>query len=877
MTPPKEHQRKQESCCDTPSPPVEVQAEAKGHDEYFPRNEKEVDEPRAEHRWSCDQSVLSLATGGQHVYAGTEDGQICVYDLSTWQLVKTVQAHQGGVGCLAIASKSGSGYLVSGGTDSLIRVWGRGDGDEPLKEVYTVYSLFDIGDVFSLAWSERTHTLYFGCQNASVQWIGLKDARATADGSGLPAMRSHKFFDSTGPGGRMTPQQQIQEARRRQSFNQASQGGDLLEVPPENVLRFAHNGYVYAMTVCTLHDGTEVLVSGGGDGTVKMWDQVSVAGTATTTLQLRGMFETEGHAPVMSLAAAGSYLYCGLAHGCVVLYDLETKQTRRVDKFGDADILTLCHTGHTLFKGTRGRAQTWDPESYARCEWVAHKDLTLASAFSTDGNKRRLVTAGNDGTVAVWRVDEPDHSSRGQIPQALDNDQMVKTLGELVSYKTVSNQSGTNWFDSRKCAAYLQSLLAHFGADAKLLPVEPSRNPVVYARFRSNSPASAEGSSKRKKAHVVFYGHYDVITASSRDSWDTDPFRLTSADGYLYGRGASDNKGPVLAAIFAAAELFQAKTLDNDITFVIEGEEECGSVGFTDTILAHRKDLFGDVDWILLSNSYWIDDVTPCLNYGLRGVVNLSIRIRSDRPDLHSGVHGGVHREPAADMVALLARLQDPVSGRVLVPDFYKNIRPVVPAEERLYDAIVSTPNLNLTKEMLMKKWRYPSLTIHGIDASGPRNATIIPACISARLSVRIVPDQSLDEIKQLLDAYLRDVFAQLNSPNHLEVEYAMCADPWIGHPSNHAFQVLRQGIQEEWGVDPLFIREGGSIPVVRRLERILGAPAAQLPCGQASDGAHLNNERLRVLNFFKTRTIIRKAFDELRPRDPDSPCGHET
>jgi di- and tripeptidase len=118
-----------------------------------------------------------------------------------------------------------------------------------------------------------------------------------------------------------------------------------------------------------------------------------------------------------------------------------------------------------------------------------------------------------------------------------------------------------------------------------------------------------------------------------------------------------------------------------------------------------------------------------------------------------------------------------------------------------------------------------------------------------------------------VIEKFLNDSFASLDSPNNLEIAFAISADPWLGDPTNHAFQVLRKAISDEWGTDPIFIREGGSIPVVRRLERMLRAPAAQLPCGQASDGAHLNNERLRISNFFKTRQIIKRAFAELRPR----------
>lgn len=167
----------------------------------------------------------------------------------------------------------------------------------------------------------------------------------------------------------------------------------------------------------------------------------------------------------------------------------------------------------------------------------------------------------------------------------------------------------------------------------------------------------------------MFYGHYDVIRAdaASPGGWNTDPFALTGINGYLYGRGVSDNKGPVLAALFAAGELAQQGELASDIVFLIEGEEESGSRGFAEAV-RESKAAIGDVDWVLLANSYWIDDEVPCLTYGLRGVVHANVVVESDKPDLHSGVDGSrLNREPTIDLVNLLARLTDE-KGAIRIP-----------------------------------------------------------------------------------------------------------------------------------------------------------------------------------------------------------------
>jgi di- and tripeptidase len=218
--------------------------------------------------------------------------------------------------------------------------------------------------------------------------------------------------------------------------------------------------------------------------------------------------------------------------------------------------------------------------------------------------------------------------------------------------------------DCRRGATYLKSLFKRFGATTTLLPSEPDRNPIVFAKFNA--------AVKKKGKTILFYGHYDVIQAEAtvEEGWFTDPFELTGQNGYLYGRGVSDNKGPCLAALFAVGELVQAQELESDIVFLIEGEEESGSRGFADAV-RRNKELIGDVDWILLANSYWLDDEVPCLTYGLRGVIHATVVVESEKPDLHSGVDGSrLNREPTIDLVNLLAKLTDE-TGAIKIPGIF--------------------------------------------------------------------------------------------------------------------------------------------------------------------------------------------------------------
>ena len=511
----------------------------------------------------------------------------------------------------------------------------------------------------------------------------------------------------------------------------------------------------------------------------------------------------------------------------------------------------------------------------------------------------------------------------------------MNSLERFVSYPTISSKPEYAQ-DCRRGASFLRSLFKSFGAETELLNTQEQRNPVVFARFRAKCPRAAKGKT------ILFYGHYDVVEAENKnDSWHADPFEMQGVNGFLYGRGVSDNKGPVLAALYAAADVVLHKQLTADIVFLVEGEEESGSRGFRDTIRAN-KTLVGDVDWILVANSYWLTDDIPCLTYGLRGLIRATVAISSDQPDLHSGVDGSrLVDEPLKDLVAVLATLSSP-SGDIAIPGFYDSILPVSDSELQLFERISRTllrhnpqmKGFETLTESLQARWREPSLTIHHIRASGSTNSTIISRAASADISIRLVPKQTTVDIQETLQHTLNTAFEQLTSSNTLTVKFEHAAEPWLGDPNNKIFKTLEEAIMEVWALTrperqspaksptsptsknastglkspklapatsstlssigtgftvqeesqshrrsssktgkiacnhvpqkPLYIREGGSIPAIRFLEQEFDAPAAHLPCGQASDSAHLDNERLRLLNLYKSREIFRTVFLEL-------------
>ncbi|EDR13323.1 uncharacterized protein LACBIDRAFT_245017, partial [Laccaria bicolor S238N-H82] len=371
-----------------------------------------------------------------------------------------------------------------------------------------------------------------------------------------------------------------------------------------------------------------------------------------------------------------------------------------------------------------------------------------------------------------------------------------------------------------------------------------------------------------RKTRVLFYAHYDIISAPL-DRWHSDPFTVSGLNGYLYGRGVTDNKGPIMAVACAAADLLSRRALEIDLVLLIEGEEECGSSGFGETVQKHKimlQNLFGDIDAILVSNSTWIAEDQPCITYGLRGVMHCALEITSNLLDLHSSIEGGAVAEPMIDMVKLLATLTDN-HRQVQIPGFYDPVQPETEEEKQLYKLLSDVTQKQASS--FVARWREPSLTVHTIEISGPKNATVIPGTVKSQVSLRIVPDQDLDTIVKSLCDYLSASFNELHSTNALQVCIAECsfqffkvnvehtADWWLGRLDDPWFNALESAVQEEWGSEPLHIREGGSIPSVPYLEKEFGCHALHLPMGQSLDQAHLPDERISLANLQKGKAVI--------------------
>ncbi|KIX05855.1 uncharacterized protein Z518_03828 [Rhinocladiella mackenziei CBS 650.93] len=854
------------------------------------------------HRIHAPGSVQALTADDDVLFAGTQGGSIVVWSLETYDQLAVVPAHQESV--LSLALSEDKSLLFSTGADSIVNVWST----QTLQRLYSLYSHFEIGDIFCVVYSPKTQTLFWGAQNSSVQWYKLStDAGVRSPTLTFsPGSRKHRFFDSLGPGGVAD----IISDEDGPNSGLHNQGGRVLTIPSRNYLPYAHKSYIYSMLLVKglfTHDkDEEILITGGGDGTIKLW---SIDTQSATRILPRSKFKNPT-SNILSLSYKGSFLYAGLSDGTANIYNLASNQLVQKLNVGDRD---------------RYNDHFTETES-----WQAADGKILAMALTSTPDHDMLVTGGNDNVVSFWEAELDAHISVSS--SARSNDELLNALREFVAYRTVA-LNPTCVRDCHDAITFLRKQCNAFSATTTLLSPQEGVNPILLAKFPASNPSKSTRS-------VLFYGHYDVVDAEFDPSnpsptWYADPFSLQPMNGFLYGRGVTDNKGPILAAIYAVADLVQHGSLSCNVTFLLEGDEEAGSRGFRKTVQS-AHDAIGPVDFILLSNSYWLDDHIPCLTFGMRGVVHASVTISSNKPDLHSGMDGkSVQHEPLKDLTVLLAALVGPSGTKVTIPQFYDTVDDLSESEMQSYASITSSllpghPEIKNDKAFalsLMQRWRYPNLTVHRIDVPEAKTAVTISGSATATLSIRIVPSQTAEQIATSLSTYLHDQFTKLQSSNTLRVSITSKADPWLGDVSSEMYTTLKDSVVEAWHSDalgsssgsgwraftftpspsqnqhatssspcsdaspsktrtshrrasslasagtftpgtlprePLFIREGGSIPALSFLEHEFHAPAAMFPMGQASDNAHLDNERMRVENLWKGRDVLKKVFARL-------------
>jgi acetylornithine deacetylase/succinyl-diaminopimelate desuccinylase-like protein len=411
--------------------------------------------------------------------------------------------------------------------------------------------------------------------------------------------------------------------------------------------------------------------------------------------------------------------------------------------------------------------------------------------------------------------------------------------------------------DVRRCAEWCGDEMRRIGLDHVRL-IETPGNPIVYGDWLGAAGAPT----------ILFYGHYDVQPVDPLDLWQSPPFEATVRDGELYARGAADDKGQVFMHMKAVeAHLKQNGRLPINLKFFLEGEEEVGSVHLDDFIRAHKDELRADL--VVISDTAMFDRGVPSICYGLRGLVYCQIDLRGSKGDLHSGVFGGAVANPAFVLAQMIAQMKDR-SGRIKVPGFYDDVRPLedterqawaqLPFNEKKYRKDFGIPKLSGETGFttLERTWARPTLEVNGLLSgfTGDGAKTVLPAVSMAKISMRLVPDQDPDKIADLFEAYVRKI-----APKSVELTFTRMhgGKAWMASYDHPFMQAAARAIEQGFGRKPVFTREGGSIPVVSTFEDVLGLPSVLFGVGLPDENAHAPNEKLDLENFQKG--IIAAAY----------------
>ena len=402
--------------------------------------------------------------------------------------------------------------------------------------------------------------------------------------------------------------------------------------------------------------------------------------------------------------------------------------------------------------------------------------------------------------------------------------------------------------DMERCAARLAELLLEAGADEAF--VSPSEgNPVVYGQ------KLVDPSWKT----VLVYGHYDVQPVEPLEKWNSDPFEPEIHDGAIWGRGANDDKGQLFMHIKAFEYLVRTGCLRHNVKFMFEGEEEIGSPNLPAWIRAHKDLLSADV--CLVSDTTMISDKVPSINCGMRGMAYLEVKVTGPNKDLHSGHYGGAVANPITTLCELIASLHD-ADGRVAIPGFYDEVVELsdadraqlarAPFDMEEYKAFLDIAEVKGEKgyTTLERTGIRPCLDVCGIwgGYTGEGAKTVLPSEAHAKVSMRLVPNQSSARITELFLSHMKRI-----APPYVKVEVTPFegGDGFLIPITSDAYKAASRAMGEVYGIEPVPSRGGGSIAVLAEVQKILGIDPLLMGFGLERDTIHSPNESYLLRQFF--------------------------
>ncbi|HZU09884.1 MAG TPA: dipeptidase [Pseudacidobacterium sp.] len=436
----------------------------------------------------------------------------------------------------------------------------------------------------------------------------------------------------------------------------------------------------------------------------------------------------------------------------------------------------------------------------------------------------------------------------------------LKSLLRIPSISTLPEHKG----DVRKAAEFLVTELKRIGMENVRL-IETAGHPLVYADW-----LHAAG-----KPAVLCYGHYDVQPPDPLDEWISPPFEPTERNGDLYARGAVDDKGQMYMHVKALESLFAAHRgkLPLNVRMILEGEEEVGGEAIAKFVREHPEQL--KADFALVSDTEMFAPDLPTLCVGLRGMIYTEIEARGAKTDLHSGIYGGATPNPFVALAQIIAQLKDK-NEHILIPGFYdKVLAPSadelkawkrLPFDEEHYRR-TEVGSSQLTGEpgysVLERTWARPTLDVHGMPGgfTGAGAKTVIPAKAVAKISMRLVPDMTPQET---FAQYKKYVESLKPAGIELDVRLVHSGDPIVIGTDNPYIQAATKALKQVWKKDTVFVRGGGSIPIVGDFERHLKLPTVMMGFGLPDDNLHAPNEKFNLANFYRGIESIITFIEEL-------------
>lgn len=437
-------------------------------------------------------------------------------------------------------------------------------------------------------------------------------------------------------------------------------------------------------------------------------------------------------------------------------------------------------------------------------------------------------------------------------------EEQLEVLNDFLRIPSVSTDSAFN-DDIRKAAGFVFDYLKGIGFNGVEV-VETDGHPLVYGEYLE---AGEDAPT------VLVYGHYDVQPADPLELWDSDPFEPEVRDGRLYARGASDDKGQVFMYLAVFEAFMKTKTsLPINVKVCIEGEEEIGSENLYD-LLQKKKDKF-DADFAMISDSGMVADEQPTILYGLKGFTGLEFTIHGPNSDLHSGLYGGAIKNPLMAMAHVLGSMKNEEEV-ILIDGFYDDVLPLSEEERELISEVPEEDYLKSTgvpetvseagytsQEHTMGR---PTLEVNGIYGGyqGEGTKTIIPSSATAKLTCRLVPGQDPDKIQDLL---VNHIEKHLPKGVRVEIEREpLSAKAYKVDPNHPLIERAAESYSKTFGKEAVYVRMGGSIPVVEWIDDIFNIPIVLLGFGTPDDKLHSPNESFPLANFDRGLTTLVDYF----------------